>query len=66
MPTVIPKGGRVLVEEEAVANLPGHRVLDRAVQAQVQGATKKGRKLRRVPGALVVLAIGVLRDLVRK
>lgn len=66
MPTVIPKGGRVLVEEEAVANLPGHRVLDRAVQAQVQGATKKGRKLRRVPGALVVLAIGVLMDLVRK
>ena len=55
-----------MVEEEAVANLPGHRVLDRAVQAQVQGATKKGRKLRRVRVAQIVLAVAVLKDPARK
>jgi hypothetical protein len=60
------KGGRVLLEEEAVANPPDHRVLDRAAQGQVQGVTKRGRKLQRAQVAPVVLAVVVLKDLVPK
>ena len=58
---VILKGGRVLVEEEAVANLPDHRLLDRVAQGQVQVATKRGRKLQRAQVAQVVLAVKALR-----
>lgn len=66
MPTVILKVGRVSVETQAVANLPGYRDPDRAVQAQVQEATKRGRKLRRAQVAQVVLPVAALLDLARK
>ena len=55
-----------MVEEEAVSNPPDHRVLDRAAQVPVQGATKRGRKLQRAQVAQVVLAVVVLKDLVPK
>jgi hypothetical protein len=66
MPTVILKGGRVSVEEQVEVNLLVHRVLDRVVQAQSQAGTKRGRKLRPVLVAQVVLAVVVLKDLARK
>ena len=55
-----------MVGEEAAANPPDHRVLDRAAQGQVQGVTKRGRKLQRAQVAQVVLAVVVLKDLVPK
>ena len=60
---VILKEGRELVEGEDVANLPAHKVRDRAVQAQVQEETKRGRKLRRVQVVQVVLVVAVLKEL---
>jgi hypothetical protein len=66
MPTAILKGDRVSVEVEAAVNLLDHKALDRVVQAQAQGVTKRGRKLRRVLVVQVVLVVAVLKDLVRR
>jgi hypothetical protein len=66
MPTVTLRVGRVSVEVQAAVNLLGHKGLDRVVQAQAQGGTKRDRKLRRVLVVQVVLVVVVLKDLVRK